>query len=111
MRSQKLTHPERAYCEEELAKNPEAVSFGTGLDLQEQTGLNQYELAEIFAQSFHMFVDGGGNAMELSNGDRKVFVYIRRHRDRWVEIGTRKDFHGMGWEKACDVLDRQLDPS
>ncbi len=47
----------------------------------------------------------GAAKFELKNGSRIVDAYVRI-KGRMIEVGNRQDFHDLGFDFICDLLDK-----
>jgi hypothetical protein len=104
-RKQVLQGVEWDYREELVASLPGVVDVGVGADAAAQSGLPQVEVGRLFRDAFHDLIDGGANVVHLHCPRGKLRLYAVR-RGRHVDIGTRQDFHELGWGVVCDLLDQ-----
>jgi hypothetical protein len=79
-----------------------------GRDAVQTSGMQSAQLAGLFRDLFHQFIDGGANIVNVAspNGG-EVRIYVRR-RGRSLDVGTRQDFLDLGWGVICDALDRTV---
>jgi hypothetical protein len=90
---------------EELAAHPDLMSIGVGSDAQRTTGLDGPELCRLVGDRLHDLTDGGADLLTLTDPHGRRFRLYARRRGRTVDVGTRRDWTDLGWEKLCDVLD------
>jgi hypothetical protein len=89
--------------EEVVAATPGLVDVGVSRDAARVTGMTSEAISDAVVDRFHDFIDGGANSIVLHLPAGAVTLYVRR-RGRHVDVGSRKDFADLGWERLCDLL-------
>ncbi len=97
---------DRQRHEERIAKEGK-ISVAFGDDLKTQTRLPDEQLLSLVGDSFHEFIDGGGNIVIVYCRHGEVMAYAKR-KGRMVDVGTRSDWEILGLGKMCDLLDARV---